>query len=218
MDKDFKIALITLPEFVDGEADVINELMEDGLQLLHVRKPLPQFTGEILSERHRERVRGLIEGVDKRYRKRMTMHYDVDMAKEMGLGGVHVRLGVKDEGLEFKDGLRLSCSCHSIEEAKEAEKRGMEYFFLSPIFDSVSKVGYKSAFDVRILEEMKWNGVINEKVFALGGVTKENVKMLMDMGFGGCGVIGSVWGDGKNRKKIVDRFAELRESSTFAAG
>lgn len=51
----------------------------------------------------------------------------------------------------------------------------MDYLFLSPIFDSISKRGYLSQFSFESLQNAAKEGLIDGKVFALGGVTQAKV-------------------------------------------
>ena len=64
---------------------------------------------------------------------------------------------------------------------------------LSPIFDSISKVGYKSAFTEEELRKAHHEGIINERVMALGGVTFERIPNVLDLGFGGGMILGDAW-------------------------
>lgn len=64
--------------------------------------------------------------------------------------------------------------------------------FLSPIFDSISKHGYGSAFSHETLRKAAAEGIIDEKVVALGGVTPENAGWLEKLGFGGAAMLGCV--------------------------
>jgi phosphoribosylanthranilate isomerase len=82
-------------------------------------------------------------------------------------------------------------SCHSFEEV-EALELEKEYCFLSPIYDSISKKGYKAKFDTETLKEfLKKERQI--KVIALGGVTAENYTEIIETGFDGGAFLGSIW-------------------------
>jgi thiamine-phosphate pyrophosphorylase len=85
----------------------------------------------------------------------------------------------------------LSRSCHSIEELTDGQR--YDYLFLSPIFDSISKKGYRSAFSPEQLTKAGKEGVINEKVIALGGITPEKKTAIKDWNFGGIAVLGFLW-------------------------
>lgn len=68
----------------------------------------------------------------------------------------------------------------------------VDYAFLSPIYNSISKQGYAAAaFDRRALKATLSACPI--PIIALGGVTADKLPELRDLGFAGIAVIGSVW-------------------------
>ena len=67
------------------------------------------------------------------------------------------------------------------------------YMSLSPIFDSISKKGYKAAFSAAELEEARLRGIIDQRVMALGGVTFDKINEVKRMGFGGAMILGDAW-------------------------
>ena len=71
----------------------------------------------------------------------------------------------------------------------------MDYLFLSPIFDSISKRGYLSQFSIESLQNAAEEGLIDGKVFALGGVTQAKLPLLHELGFGGAAMLGAAWQD-----------------------
>ena len=72
-----------------------------------------------------------------------------------------------------------------------------EYIFLSPIFDSISKVGYKGNFDLKLLREnlckMKQENPSMPKVIGLGGITAQNMSLIVSAGFDGLALLGAIW-------------------------
>jgi thiamine-phosphate pyrophosphorylase len=64
---------------------------------------------------------------------------------------------------------------------------------LSPIFDSISKPGYNSAFTAEQIAEARRQGLIDERVMALGGVTFDKIDDVLKMGFGGAMILGDAW-------------------------
>jgi len=88
-------------------------------------------------------------------------------------------------------------SAHSFEELKEMGN--MEIVLLSPVFDSISKCGYKSKFSKEELKAgiSEWRRFMGEgsgtKLYALGGVNAENICELKEMGFDGAAALGGVW-------------------------
>jgi len=84
-------------------------------------------------------------------------------------------------------------SAHSFEELKEMGNR--EIVLLGPVFDSISKRGYKSKFSKEELKAgiSQWHG--KAKLYALGGINAENISELKELGFDGAAVLGGVWND-----------------------
>lgn len=189
-----RLIAISWPDFFEGESAVINALFEEGLEILHLRKPGAK----------EEDVAALIKKIEPKFRKRLTLHYLPDLAERYAVGGYHLSPNrpPAPEGW----GGRLSASCHSMEEL--VEKRHMvDYAFLSPIFDSISKSGYKSSFSYEILKKAASENVIGERVVALGGVTPENMEIVKELGFGGVAVLGGLWGD-RTLEDVVKRYKE----------
>lgn len=88
----------------------------------------------------------------------------------------------------------LSRSCHSINELHNIDSK-LDYVFLSPVFDSISKPGYNAAFDNETLRQASSDGLINDHVIALGGVTSRHLPMVKELGFGGAAMLGAAWPD-----------------------
>lgn len=124
-------------------------------------------------------------------REKLSLHSFHHLSKQMNIGGIHLNKNNPNvlNGLENK---RISKSCHSIKEVIE-NKDNFNYCFLSPIFDSISKQGYKSNFDLKELKQLFLNNTLDNKVVALGGVTKERFSILKDIGFSSCAMLSGLW-------------------------
>ena len=72
-------------------------------------------------------------------------------------------------------------------------KENADYCFLSPIFDSISKQGYTSKFSSIDLQQGFNNGILDNKIVALGGVTYDNIKDLQNIGFSSFAMLGELW-------------------------
>ena len=94
-------------------------------------------------------------------------------------------------------------SCHTLEEV-HLNKLQSDYVFLSPIFDSISKQGYKAAFTEYILRCAHRDGIIDDKVVALGGITPANARKAMTLGFGGVAVLGDIWQSADPAKRLAE--------------
>ena len=173
--------VITLPDFVADEAARIVRMLDSGTQWVHVRKP-----GKPVEE-----VARLISEIPEDYHPRLTLHDDFQLLERFPrIGGVH--LNSRNPSCSNVGSRRQSRSCHSLEEVK-ACKAQYDYVFLSPIFDSISKVGYHAAFTDEQLTAAAEEGIIDEKVYALGGVTEEKLDLLKHYHFGGYAMLGAAW-------------------------
>lgn len=177
-----RIIVITQPSFVSDEGMFINALFESGVDRVHIRKPGAD----------REEHRQLIEQIDRCWHSRLSLHDCHELAVEYGCG---VHLNGRNPNPPQNDGnLTLSASCHSLDEVEE-RKQTCDYVFLSPIFDSISKQGYGSAFIRESIRKATQSGIVDRRVMALGGVSLGNLNIVREMGFGGAALLGDVWRD-----------------------
>lgn len=174
--------IITRPEFFPSEAEQIESLLLSGrADVIHIRKP-----GASESE-----VKQLICALPKELYSRLVLHDHHQLALRYGLRGIHLN-SRNPERLQGFDGT-VSVSCHSIAELAERKREKFDYLSLSPIFDSISKVGYMAAFTSEELADARSKGIIDSRVMALGGVTFNRVKEVLEMGFGGAMILGDAW-------------------------
>jgi len=176
------IIVITRPDFFSDEAEHIVQLLRrKDVDLMHIRKP----------NARKEEVAHLLQQLPRETYGRLVLHDHHSLASEYGLYGIHLN-SRNPEPLEGWRG-SVSMSCHSFEELKKCKALPLNYMSLSPIFDSISKEGYLSAFSTEELREAHEEGIIDERVMALGGVTFERVGEVMEMGFGGAMILGDAW-------------------------
>lgn len=200
-----KLILLSTPYFFVEEHQILTALFEEGLEVLHLRKP---HTEPVYSER-------LLTLLPEDYRRRIVVHDHFYLKEEYNLRGVH--LNQRNPNLPLKYKGHISCSCHSAQEIS-AHKRACTYVFLSPIFESISKIGYPSKFSPEALKELQRSKIIDRKVMALGGVALDNLPLLRDLGFGGAVVLGDIW----NRfnihttadfKGLINHFRRLKKAA-----
>ena len=193
-----KWIVITQPDFIENEATYINKLFDAGIDLLHLRKP----------ESNIEECKQLIQEIDEKWHNKIVVHDHFELYQEFHLHGIHLnrRNHKIPEGFQGS----ISQSCHSFKEVEQAlqpispkskdEKSAIlkpacHYVFLSPIFDSISKKGYRHSFSNKDLEDAANNGIINERVVALGGAIPEFIPQLRAWNFGGAAFLGAVWNE-----------------------
>lgn len=175
-----KWIIITSPEFLSGEAIFIDKLFLQGLDLLHLRKP----------EASLEAYKQLLLQIPEQWYSRIVLHEHFKLAEEYKLHGIHLNRRCSVTPNAFHGS--ISCSCHTIEEVI-TQKESKDYVFLSPIFDSISKVGYHAAFSPTSLKQAAIENVIDEKVIALGGLTANNIPLVKEWHFGGVALLGDIW-------------------------
>ena len=171
---------ITSPDFISGEAIFIDKLFLQGLDLLHIRKPDASL----------ETYKRLLLQIPKHWYSRIVLHEHFALAEEFGLHGIHLNRRCSQVSDSFHRS--ISCSCHTIEEVI-AQKDSKDYVFLSPIFNSISKVGYHATFSPTSLKQAAIENVIDEKVIALGGITAKNIPLVKEWHFGGVALLGDIW-------------------------
>lgn len=174
-----KLIAITQEEFFSEESTQIVRLLDGQIDRVHLRKP----------KATEDEIRRLIEHIPSSYYRFLSLHDHFSLVSEYGLGGVHLNSRHPEAPTSF-DGF-LSRSCHQVNEMMACAD--YDYYFLSPIFDSISKQGYSSGFTEHQLRHLGDIGVINHRVVALGGVTPERFPYLESIGFGGAALLGYVW-------------------------
>ena len=206
----FRIIIITQPFFFHNEAALLTEMTgttrqtavnsgNDSEVIFHIRKP----------DANIEEMRRLIVSLPTESRNRIVVHSHYSLVPELGLRGAHLGKG-RMLPPAFPYDIPTSYSCHSLEEVV-VQKSQRAYVFLSPVFSSISKKGYESAFSKEALDNAFHRGIIDKKVVALGGITPQRIPAVKEMGFGGAALLGSVW-------QSADPVAQLTTVIQAAAG
>ena len=199
-----KLILLTPPDFFVEEDKILNTLFEEGLDILHLRKPDSE---PVYSER-------LLTLLPEKHHQQIVVHDHFYLKEEFNLKGIHLNNRNPNIPKNYKG--HISCSCHDVEQLKEA-KKGSDYVFLSPIFESISKTEPYDTIAQESLQYAAKNKFIDKKVMALGGVNIENMEMLKDLGFGGAVILGDLWNrfdihSNKDYKELINHFRKLRKA------
>ena len=181
-----KIISITPPHAINDEVVVIRQLLAKGVDIVHLRKHQSEFEGVDVKDYMCE----ILSALTVEERQRIIIHDYPQLYYEYSLKGIHVNKNVASLPEDYT-GFKTR-SCHSFEEIQKY-RDDYDYLFLSPIFDSISKRGYKSAFTHEMLQKASLEGIINEKVIALGGVTLKKIPYLQKLNFGGAAMIGGIY-------------------------
>ena len=175
-----KLIVVTAPTFFVEEDKIITALFEEGLDILHLRKP---ETPAMYSER-------LLTLIPEKYHKRIITHEHFYLQEEFSLMGIHLNTRNPKEPHDYSG--HISCTCHSLDEVQN-KKHFYDYLFLSPIYNCITKSGVTSGFTAEELRQAGKSKVIDSRVMALGGITPDNILEIKDYGVGGAVVMGDLW-------------------------
>ena len=175
-----KLIVVTAPTFFVEEDKIITALFEEGLDILHLRKP---ETPAMYSER-------LLTLIPQKYHKRIITHEHFYLQEEFSLMGIHLNTRNPKEPHDYSG--HISCTCHSLDEVRN-KKHFYDYLFLSPIYNCITKSGVTSGLHSRRVAASRKSKVIDSRVMALGGITPDNILEIKDYGFGGAVVMGDLW-------------------------
>lgn len=170
------------------EALLLNQLLDGGLALLHLRKP----------KWPKQEYEALLKAIAPHHKRKVVLHQYHDLAAKYHVGGVHLRESARQsfssqQLREFikevkRKNLTISTSVHAVKDAVAIGPL-FDYVLASPLFDSISKQGYTA--------NAQWTSApiaaMQGQLIALGGIDGTNVGKALDLGFAGIAILGAVW-------------------------
>lgn len=198
-----KLIIQTQPSFFVEEDKILTALFDEGLDILHINKPDSE---PIYAER-------LLSLLPNNCYDKIKVHQHYYLKQEFDLKGVHI----DNPDAPVPEGHRrhVSRSTNRIADLKEM-KKSCDYVCLHSLFDSLHD-NIKASLTVKEMEEANKKGLIDKHVYALGGMSLENISMAKDLGFGGVCICGDLW----NRfsiqheidfKMLIEHFKKLRKA------
>ena len=186
--------VITNPFSIKNEIEILHSLLEEGLSLLHIRKP--DFSEIEMAH--------FIHQIKLEFRSNLVLHSHHDLAEDFGITRIHFsekeRKDLNDFPARFLKPCRSkSTSTHSIEDFNSLES-DFDYAFLSPVFKSISKENYQPETD--LFEALKSRKNYKTKAIALGGICSENISKTLKNGFDDVALLGTIW----NNENPVKQF------------
>ncbi|WFB65764.1 thiamine phosphate synthase [Chryseobacterium sp. WX] len=176
------ILVITPELIVPNETDFINQMFQEGLDLLHIRKPWIS----------RNEMIEFITQIDEFFYTQLVLHTYYDLGKEFTISRFHFREIDRQEEMykSFAKENTISTSVHDIKTYNTLEKE-WEYAFISPFFPSISKKGY--GLNSTIKEQIKHRNNPDVKLIALGGIHQDNIHEVFDSDADGAALLGAIW-------------------------
>ena len=195
------IIIISNPTPIADEATIMNDLFDEGLEILHIRKP-----GVAIDE-----IKWLIQKIKPKYHHRISLHQYHELARYFGIKRLHyTETNRKETSAEVLIKLKLesyilSTSIHQLQKYNSLSTV-FDYTFFGPVFNSISKPGYNAVIGSDFIFPVQAN---HSKVFAIGGIDAINIQALKKMQFNGAAVVGSIW---QNPGESILQFKALQKA------
>lgn len=194
------LAVFTHPEILPGEGEALTVLFENGLEILHVRKP----------GMNREETKKFLSSLTEKWRERIVLHDHHELAGEVAVGGIHFNhRNPVPKNKPSSERLHFSVSAHSFEEIPNLPEWIDEVVF-APVFPSLSKKEYRPAYtpdemrkglaEAKARFHQRHIETILEKdhhllFTGLGGISEGNLHLVFELGFDRAAVLGTLWND-----------------------
>lgn len=198
-----KLVIMTKSTFFVEEDKILTSLFEEGMDNLHLNKP---GQAPMYSER-------LLTLLSEDYYSKITVHDHFYLKSEYKLRGIHIE-DIQESAPEGYRG-NVTRTCTKLEDLKIAKKNA-NYVFLRPVFDSLRK-GDKAGFTMEQLQEAARRGLIDKKVYAMGGMNIDNIRIAKDLGFGGVVVCSDLWNrfdihHERDYRELITHFERLNKA------
>jgi thiamine-phosphate pyrophosphorylase len=190
-----------LPEFEPGSylTRVVCELEYAGVTLLQYRNKRGEHK-EILADA--ELMRGATTSA-----VTLIMNDHPDLAVQARFDGVHV--GQTDvspaeaRAIVGLDGI-VGISTHNLAQLEAANKMPVDYIAFGPVFATSSKLNHDPVVGLDGLREAR--ALTKKPLVAIGGITPENARGVLDAGADSAAMISALFGPGKDSAKIAKDF------------
>ncbi len=191
-----QLYLISYPQFLKDETNLVKDILEMYPLVFHLRKPRA-----CVSE-----YEAFLKAIPPQLHSRIMLHDAFELVSDFELRGLHFSTSKRKEAKNYTDGFK-STSCHSLDEVQAVEKN-FDACFLSPVFPSISKPGYFGELNLEEVERyLKTSREIT--VNALGGLDVGNINKVAQMGFDGAAMLGAVWGKNPEKNEVCKRLKQI---------
>lgn len=194
---------MTQPAFFVEEDKILTALFEEGLDILHINKPESE---PLYAER-------LLSLLPKSTYDSIVVHQHYYLKQEYDLKGIHIN----NPDAMVPDGFRrhITRSTSDINDLKDMKKQ-CDYVFLHSLHDSLH-CNNKASLTIDEMQTARKKGLLDKKVYAMGGMSLENIQMAKDLGFGGVVICGDLWNRFSiqhelNFHALIEHFRKLKKS------
>jgi 8-oxo-dGTP diphosphatase len=157
-------AITNYSELKDKFLIALKRKIENGLQLIQIREKsleindLIDFCKEILR-------------LTKNYDVSILLNSNIELAKDLGLDGVHLNSSQIYQDLSIPKGWIIGASCHTLEDLKIVEEKKYSFALLSPVNKTQSHP------ELKHMGWEKFKQIVNRfqiPIYALGGMTEHD--------------------------------------------
>lgn len=200
-----KLVIMTKSTFFVEEDIILSALFDEGMNNLHLFKP---GSSPLYAER-------LLTLLPEEHYDEITVHDHYYLKSEFGLAGIHIDDPTEDIPEGYKG--NVTRTCNDLSTLKMMKKKS-KYVFLKNIFNCIEYKDEKQTFTAAQLMEASRCGLIDRHVYALGGMSVDNIKAAKDLGFGGVVICGDLWcrfniHNEMDFKGLINHFKQLRNAT-----
>lgn len=165
-----------------------------------------------LSEEEYQALAEKVLAICQKQKMQCILHTHTNIAGKLACNAIHLPMSIlRTLSKEERDTFRiLGASCHSLEEAVEAEKLGCTYITAGHIYETDCKKGLPGrgiGFLKQICE------TVSIPVYAIGGISAENIQEIKNAGAaGGCIMSGMMQCD--NVQEYLKGFKNYKQPSS----
>lgn len=180
------IVVYTLPYAVSNEAEKINNLFEEGLDELHLRKCRFSIKD----------TEAFLKQINPAYLNKVVLHMHYSLASKYKVKGIHVSSSFFDGffGLFRKNAINPALKIYTtVSKSKEIDKLTFPFHhvLLGPLFKRFSSDHYTKNFNSFELNKILLK--TKQSVFALGGIELDNVSNIENFKFDALVLQSSIW-------------------------
>jgi thiamine-phosphate pyrophosphorylase len=140
---------------------------------------------------------------------RLMMNDRADLVGPSGFGGVHVGKGdLSPEDARRVVGAKkwVGVSTHNDEQVRIASGTSADYIAVGPVFATGTKVDAEAVIGLDGVRRAR--ALTGKPIVAIGGITRENARSVIEAGADSVAVISGLFIDGETVEKVVGDFLE----------
>jgi thiamine-phosphate pyrophosphorylase len=193
-----KLIVISPPDNIPNEQETLLKLFEEGLEYFHLRKP--EFSQAQYDQ--------FLNKIPCQYREYIIIHHHHQLIYRYNLKGIHHTQKTNFQNLQLAKPFHQSKSFHEFYEIAN-NNYPYNYGFLSPIYNSISKSGYQSKFNLQDLTNLIKSNYNSLPIIALGGINLDKIKAIKQIGFAGVAILGAIWQE-KEIQQRIENFKNIK--------